>query len=215
MNASTEFTRALLGDDVLIQPHAVVGLVYRADCEPARIGDHSVVRAFTVIYGDVTIGVGFKSGHHALIRERTRIGDYVLVGTASILDGHVTIGDYVSIQSQVYVPTHTIIGSYVFIGPNATLTNDKYPLRQRDRMRLEGPILEDHVTIGANATLLPGVRIGQGAMVAAGAVVTRDVPAWSLAVGAPARVQPLPEHLREPNIPIFGPEARLPRSRQG
>ncbi|HID34446.1 MAG TPA: N-acetyltransferase [Anaerolineae bacterium] len=215
MNASTEFTRALLGDDVLIQPHAVVGLVYRADCKPARIGDHSVVRAFTVIYGDVTIGVGFKSGHHALIRERTRIGDYVLVGTASILDGHVTIGDYVSIQSQVYIPTYTIIGSYVFIGPNATLTNDKYPLRQRGSMKLEGPILEDHVTIGANATLLPGVRIGQGAMVAAGAVVTRDVPAWSLAVGAPARIQPLPEHLREPNIPIFGPEAGPPRSRRG
>ncbi len=207
MNASTAPTRAQLGHDVIIQPHAVVGLVYRDDCGPARLGDHAIVRAFTVIYGDVTIGVGFKSGHHALIREHTRIGDYVLVGTASILDGHVIIGDYVSIQSQVYIPSHTTIGSYVFIGPNATLTNDKYPLRQRETMKLEGPILEDHVTIGANATLLPGVRIGEGAMVAAGAIVTRDVPPWSLAVGAPARILPLPDHLREPNIPIFGPRS--------
>lgn len=207
MNTSTEFTRALLGTNVTIQPHAVVGLVYREDCGPARVGDHAIVRAFTIIYGDVTIGLGFKSGHHALIREHTRIGDYVLVGTASILDGHVTIGDFVSIQSQVYIPSHTTIGSYVFIGPNATLTNDKYPLRQRENMKLEGPIIEDHVTIGANATLLPGVRIGEGAMVAAGAVVTRDVPPWTLAVGTPARIQPLPDHLREPNIPIFGPHS--------
>ncbi len=205
MNTDAEFTRALLGANVIIQPHAVVGLVYRPDCGPARVGNDGIVRAFTIIYGDVTIGQGFKSGHHALIREHTRIGDYVLVGTASILDGHVTIGDFVSIQSQVYIPTHTTIGHYVFIGPNATLTNDKYPLRQRESMTLEGPTIEDHVTIGANATLLPGVRIGEGAMVAAGAVVTRDVPPWSLAVGAPARIQPLPDHLREPNIPIFGP----------
>jgi len=207
MDTSTEFTRALLGTNVTIQPHAVVGLVYRENCGPARVGDHAIVRAFTIIYGDVTIGLGFKSGHHALIREHTRIGDYVLVGTASILDGHVTIGDFVSIQSQVYIPSHTTIGSYVFIGPNATLTNDKYPLRQRENMKLEGPIIEDHVTIGANATLLPGVRIGEGAMVAAGAVVTRDVPPWTLAVGTPARIQPLPDHLREPNIPIFGPHS--------
>ena len=205
MTSPPEWTRARLGDHVVIQPHAVVGLVYRDGCAPAQLGDHGIVRAFTVIYGDVVIGAGFKSGHHALIREHTRIGDYVLVGTASILDGHVTIGDFVSIQSQVYIPTHTRIGSYVFIGPNATLTNDKYPLRQRETMKLEGPIIEDHATIGANATLLPGVRIGEGAMVAAGAVVTRDVPPWSLAVGAPARIQPLPGHLREPNIPIFGP----------
>ncbi len=206
MNQSPEFTRAILGRNVLIQPQALVGLVYQEDCGPARLGDDSIVRAQTIIYGDVVIGVGFKTGHHVLIREHTQIGDYVLVGTASILDGHITIGDFVSIQSQVYIPTYTTIGSNVFIGPNATLTNDKYPLRQRHSLTLKGPIIEDHVTIGANATLLPGVRIGQGAMVAAGAVVTQDVPPWTLAVGVPARIQPLPAHLREPNTPIFGPK---------
>lgn len=197
--------RAILGHTCVIQPFAIVGLAYKPDCAPARLGDDGIVRAYTIIYGDVVIGQGFRSGHHALIRERTHIGDYVLVGTSSIIDGDVIIGDYVSIQSRVYIPTHTRIGSYVFIGPGAVLTNDKYPLRQRASYQPAGPTLADHVTIGANATILPGVRIGEGAMVAAGAVVTRDVPAWNLAIGSPAVIQPLPEHLAEPNTAIFGP----------
>ncbi len=203
-------TRALIGERCQIQPQAVVGLVYRPDCGPARLGDEAIVRAFTLIYGDVTIGRGFRSGHHALIREHTTIGDWVLVGTSVIIDGHVQIGDYVSLQGRVYVPTHTTIGQYVFIGPGAVLTNDKYPLRRRSSYQPQGPTLADHVTIGANATVLPGVHIGEGAVVAAGSVVTADVPAWSLAVGAPARIRALPASLKEPNQPIFGP-ARVPK----
>lgn len=203
---STDFTpqQAILGEGCIIQPFAIVGLEYRPGCGPARLGDNAIVRAHTIIYGDVTIGNGFRSGHHALIREHTTLGDYVLVGTSVIIDGHVSIGSQVSLQGRVYIPTHTVIGSFVFIGPGAVLTNDKYPLRRRHDYSPAGPILADHVTIGANATLLPGVRIGEGAMVAAGSVVTRDVPPWSLAAGVPARIKPLPDHLREPNTPSFG-----------
>ena len=197
---------AIVGENYTIQPLAMVGLAYRSGSEPAHLGEDAVVRAYTVIYADVVIGRGFRTGHHALIREHTTIGDYVLVGSGAIIDGHVVIGNYVSIQSRVYIPTHTTIGSYVFIGPAAVLTNDKYPLRQRRSYQPSGPIIADHVTIGANATLLPGIRIGEGAVIAAGSVVTADVPPWSLAVGAPARVQPLPPELMEPNTPSFGHE---------
>lgn len=195
---------AMFGDNCTIQPFAIVGLQYSPDCRPARLGKDCTVRAYTIIYGDVVIGDGFRSGHHALIREHTTIGDYVLVGTASIIDGHVTLGSYISIQGRVYIPTHTTIGDYVFIGPGAVLTNDKYPLRQRASYQPSGPLIANHVTIGANATLLPGIRVDEGAVIAAGSIVTRDVPAWTLAVGAPARILPLPDHLREPNTPIFG-----------
>ncbi len=205
MNPTPTLDLAVLGENCTIQPLAYVGLAYRSGCGPARLGDDSIVRAYTVIYGDVVTGRGFRTGHHALIREHTTIGDYVLVGTGTIIDGQVSIGSYVSIQSRVYIPTHTVIGDYVFIGPCVVLTNDKYPLRQRAAYQPLGPQIADHVSIGANATILPGVSIGEGAMVAAGAVVTRDVPAWHLATGVPARAHPLPERLREPNEAIFGP----------
>jgi acetyltransferase-like isoleucine patch superfamily enzyme len=93
----------------------------------------------------------------------------------------------------VYVPPATTIGDDVFVGPRAVLTNDPYPIRKD--VDLDGPTLEDHVSIGANATLLPGVTVGEGAFVAAGAVVTDDVPPETLAVGNPAQSRDLPAEL--------------------
>ncbi len=205
MNPEMNVEHAIYGRDCIIQPLAIVGLEYRPDSKPAELGSGCIIRAQTIIYGDVIIGDGFRTGHNALIREYTTIGDYVLVGTGTVIDGQVSIGDYVSIQTGVYIPTDTTIGSYVFIGPCAVLTNDKYPLRQRASYQSLGPTICDHATIGANATILPGVVIGEGAMVAAGSVVTKDVPPWTLAVGSPARIQPLPDYLREYNTPSFGP----------
>jgi acetyltransferase-like isoleucine patch superfamily enzyme len=138
-----------------------------------------VIRSGTIIYCDVMIGDNFQSGHNVMIREKTRIGNHVAIGTATIIEGNTIIGDEVSLQSMVYIPTDTVIGNHVFIGPNAVLTNDRYP-----PTRIGG--------IGANATLLPGVCIGEGALVAAGAIVTRDVPAHMLAIGAPAKITTLP-----------------------
>ncbi len=204
MSSFSDTDHVETGDNCIIQPFAFVGFNYTENCQPARLGNDCTVRTHTIIYGDVTIGHGFRSGHHVLIREHSRFGDFVLVGTGSVIDGHVSVGDYVSIQSRVYIPTHTSIGSYVFIGPCAVLTNDKYPLRQRESYQPLGPTLADHVTIGANATLLPGVAIAEGAVVAAGSVVVGDVPAWSLAKGVPARIYPLPDELCQPNIPNFG-----------
>lgn len=182
-----------------MQEFVVIGLRYRPDCQPARIGSHARIRAFSVIYADVVIGDHFKTGHGILIREQTIIGTQVVVGTGSVIDGQSRIGDRVKIESLVYIPTHTKIGSHVFIGPNAVLTNDRYPQRMRDQYKPEGPVLEDSVTIGAGATILPGVRIGEGSFVAAGAVVTHDVPPWSLIRGVPGRISELPARLRERN----------------
>jgi len=88
---------------------------------------------------------------------------------------------------------NTTLGDRVFVGPNAVLTNDPAPLRRETD--LEGPTLEDDASVGANATILPGVTVGAGAFVAAGAVVTEDVPPETLAIGVPARHEPLPEEL--------------------
>lgn len=161
------------------------------------IGDGATIRSGSIIYGDVRAGDGLSTGHNVLVREGTRMGDDVLVGTDTVIDGDTRIGSDVSLQTGVYLPKGTTLGDRVFMGPRATLTNDPYPLRTA--VDLEGPTLHADASIGANATILPGVTVGRGAFVAAGAVVTEDVPAETLAVGSPARHQPLPPELEGAN----------------
>lgn len=157
------------------------------------IGNHAVIRSGTIIYCDVMIGDHFQSGHNVMIREKTKIGNHVAIGTATVIEGNTSIGDEVSLQSMVYIPTDTVIGNNVFIGPNTVLTNDRYPPTRIGG--LQGPQIRDGAAIGANATLLPGICIGEGALVAAGAIVTRDVPAHMLAIGAPAKITDLPSKM--------------------
>lgn len=161
------------------------------------IGNHTILRSEAVIYRDVVIGDYVRTGHKVLIREKSRIGSHVLVGTNVVIDNNTRIGNRVSIQSSVYVPTNTVIEDHVFIGPNAVLLNDRFPIRVRSK--LEAPRLRRGATIGGNATLLPGVEVGEGALVAAGAVVTRDVPPWHMAIGAPAVHRKLRRELRALN----------------
>jgi UDP-2-acetamido-3-amino-2,3-dideoxy-glucuronate N-acetyltransferase len=99
----------------------------------------------------------------------------------------VVVGDSVTVKSGVYFWDGMRIGNDVFIGPNATFANDCYPRSKREFNRLT-TIIEDGTSIGANATVLPSVRIGRGAMIGAGAVMTKDIPEYSLAVGNPAVV---------------------------
>jgi acetyltransferase-like isoleucine patch superfamily enzyme len=157
----------------------------------STIGNHAVLRSGTIIYCDVIIGDYFQSGHNTLIREKTRIGDRTAIGTATVIDGNTIIGNGVSLQSMVYIPTNTTIGDSVFIGPNTVLTNDRYP----PSGSLEGPVVKAGAAIGANATILPGICIGEGAFVAAGSVVTRDVPDHMMAIGTPARIKDLPREM--------------------
>jgi len=174
-----------------IMPHAP------GPCPIVTIGDNALIRSNTIIYCEVEIGNNFMSGHNVLIRENTKIGDNVLVGTNTVIEGYTTIGNNVNIQSNVYIPMHTFIEDFVFIGPNAVMTNDKYPLRRN--YELKGPVIRKGATIGANATILPGIEIGEGAFVAAGSVVTKDVPAWKLALGSPTKIKEMPDHLKVMN----------------
>ena len=177
--------------------HATIGYEYTDGSEEPHIGTDATVRAGTIIYDDVVIGDDFSTGHYALVRELTEIGDDVLVGTNAVIDGRTTVGSGVSLQTGVYVPSETTIGDHVFIGPHAVLTNDPYPVR--DDIDLAGPTFEDHVSIGANATILPDVTIGARSFVAAGSVVVDDVPPETLAIGAPAEHRPLPEEIPRQN----------------
>lgn len=190
---ASQHKRFTVGEDPHIDGDVALAQAYKESERPTVIGDGARIRAGSIIYADVTIGDRFETGHRVLIREATRIGDDVLVGTNTVVDGRTTIGSRVSLQTDVYVPQETAIDDDVFVGPGAVLTNDPYPIRTS--AELDGPTLEADVSIGANATLLPGITVGEGAFVAAGSVVTDDVPPRALAVGAPAEVRELPEEL--------------------
>jgi acetyltransferase-like isoleucine patch superfamily enzyme len=170
---------------------ATVGIAHAVDSTPPKLGADSTIRAGTIIYDDVVTGENLQTGHHALIREYTTIGHDVVVGTHAVIDGHADIGNSVSLQTGAYVPQETTLADRVFLGPSACLLNDPYPVRAEDEP-LAGPTLEADVSVGGNATILPGVSIGENSVVAAGAVVTEDIPREKLAIGVPATVCDLP-----------------------
>jgi len=173
-------SKVITGDGCEIHPDVTLG--HSAD--PLIIGKIALIRSGTIIYSAVKLGDNFKTGHKAVIRENTEIGDNVLVGTFSVLDGNCRIGNNVSIQSCAYITAFTTIEDNVFIGPRVVTANDKYMVTGA---KLIGPTIKKGARIGANATLLPGVVIGEGAVVGSAAVVTRDVPANVTVVGNPAR----------------------------
>lgn len=189
----------LAGHDCEFQPGAVIGFRYKKDCSPVKLGNNCIIRLGSIIYADVVAGDDFQTGHHVMIREHTVIGSHIVIGTNTVIDGNVNIGDFVKIESNCYIPTHVTIGSRVFIGPGVVLTNDKYPQKMRDQYKPEGPIIEDGVTLGAGVVVVPEIIIGKGSFVAAGAVVTKNIPPMSFVKGIPGEILPLPDKLREFN----------------
>lgn len=147
------------------------------------IGKNAVIRPFTVVYEESVIGDNVETGHFVLVREEVEVGENTLIGTNTIIDGYVKIGRNVRIESGVYIPPRTVVEDNVFLGPRVTITNDKYPVSKR----LVGVTIRRGAVVGANSTLIAGVEIGEEAVVAAGAVVTRNVPPRTIVAGIPAK----------------------------
>lgn len=171
-------------------PFSIIGQPSRTpDGERARtiIGDAARIGSHTIIYEGNRIGRGLTTGHHVLIREDNEIGEDVSIGSGSVVEHHVRIGRRVRLHSNVFVPEFSVLDDECWLGPNVVLTNAKYPQSPGVKSTLRGPIIGRGAKIGANATILPGVRIGQDALVGAGAVVTHDVESYAVVAGNPAR----------------------------
>jgi acetyltransferase-like isoleucine patch superfamily enzyme len=180
-----------LGEGSVVEDYCIVGAPPRGVREgelPTTIGEGAVIRSHTVIYAGNVIGRNFQTGNKVNIRESNRIGNNVSIGTLSVIEHHVDIGDNVRIHTQAFIPEFSVLEEGCWIGPNVVLTNAKYPLSPGVKDSLAGPVVRKGAKIGANATLLPGVVIGENALVGAGSVVVRDVPPGTVVVGNPARV---------------------------
>jgi UDP-2-acetamido-3-amino-2,3-dideoxy-glucuronate N-acetyltransferase len=126
----------------------------------------------------------------SIVLEGAKLGSDTVIGAFCYVAKTAVVGNGTRIQSHTSVWDGVVLGEDVFVGPAATFTNVRkaraaYP---RDKDRFDATVVEDGATIGANATLVAPVRVGRCAMIGAGAVVTRDVPAHALVVGNPARV---------------------------
>ncbi len=123
-----------------------------------------------------------------MIREWSKIGSDVSIGTGSVVEHHVVVEDKVRLHSNVFVPEFSTLCEGCWLGPNVVLTNAKYPMSPRAKEHLIGPTIKPGAKIGAGATILPQVVIGEHALVGAGSVVVQDVPDRAVVVGHPARV---------------------------
>jgi UDP-2-acetamido-3-amino-2,3-dideoxy-glucuronate N-acetyltransferase len=187
----------VLGDGVTVQDGVVLGkaptLAPRsaargAEVEPLVVEAGAVICAQAVVCAGARIEAGAIVGDQAFVRERVHIGPDTVVGRGSTVDNDVVVGARVRMQSQVYLTAFSVVEDDVFIGPCATTTNDDTMARHPAGEPLRGPTLRRACRVGAAAVLVPGVEVGEEAFVAAGAVVTNDVPARAVVMGIPARV---------------------------
>lgn len=152
------------------------------------IGPGARLRSGTVIYVGSRIGRGLQTGHGVVIREENLIGDDVQIWSHAVIDYGCRIGNRVKIHCHGYVAQFTTLEDDVFLAPGVTIANDPHPGCPASRECMRGPTVRRGAQIGAGVTLLPGIVIGEHALIGAGSVVTRDIPARAVAYGNPARV---------------------------
>jgi acetyltransferase-like isoleucine patch superfamily enzyme len=158
------------------------------DLPPLVIGENTSIGTGAVVYTGTTIGQQCLVGDLTFVREQCRIGDFVIVGTHVTVENEVSIGSGSKVQSGAYITAWTTIEDHCFVAPCVVTTNDNFMGRTERRFAQRGgPIIRRGARVGADVILLPNVEVGSEAFVAAGAVITRDVPAGKLVMGMPAR----------------------------
>ena len=135
-----------------------------------------------------TIGNKTRIWQFAIVLVGAVIGEDCNICAHTLIEGKVVIGSYVTIKSGVYIWDGITIEDYVFLGPNVTFTNDLFPRSKQYPLEFVKTKICRNASIGANATILAGITIGEYAMVGAGSVVTKDVPPYAVVVGNPARI---------------------------
>jgi acetyltransferase-like isoleucine patch superfamily enzyme len=184
------FPGVVVGEGAVVDPTALLGVLPMGVAEgklATVIGDFAVIRAYTVIYAGVEVGARLHTGHGATIREDNVLGDDVSVGTHAVLEPGNQIGNQVRIHSGCFLEG-AVVEDEVFLGPHVVFTDDPHPMCPRYKDCVGGAKVRRQASVGANVTLLPGVEVGERALVGAGSVVASNVAPGSVVAGNPARV---------------------------
>ena len=186
-----------IAEDVVVEDYAVLGkpparsatsTLAVSELAPLVVGHGTHVGTHAVVYAGTEVGARVFLADGAQVRERCRLGNQVVVGHLATIENDSVVGARTKLQTGAYLTAHSIVEEDVFLAPHVVTTNDPCLARTEARHALQrGPHIERGARVGAGAVLLPGVRVGQEAVVAAGAVATRDVPAYRVVMGVPAR----------------------------
>jgi acetyltransferase-like isoleucine patch superfamily enzyme len=190
----------IVGDGCVVEDHVVLGKQPRlargssaasaagTEHQPLRLGARVTVCAGAVVFAGASIDDEAILGDQSYVRERASVGARTVIGRGSVLDNDASIGARVKVQTNVYVTAFSVVEDDVFLGPGVVTTNDDTMSRHGRQTPLRGATLRRACRIGGGAVLTPGVEVGEEAYLAAGAVLTRDLPPRAVAIGVPARV---------------------------
>ncbi len=188
----------VIGNNVVIGDNTVLGrkpmkakasaVTESKELPKLVIGNNVRIGSGCVIYRGAVLNDNVFVGDLATIREDVEIGEGTIVGRGVAVENKCKIGKWVKLETNAYITAMSIVEDYCFVAPMVTFTNDMFMGRTEERFKyFKGPHLKRGARIGANATILPGITIGEDAVIGAGSVVTRDVPPKIIVIGAPAK----------------------------
>ncbi|PKL29124.1 MAG: transferase [Spirochaetae bacterium HGW-Spirochaetae-2] len=195
---SVIYPGVIIGDNVEIMEGSIIGRLPKGAKAVARkpleeyktveIGNDCVISTHSIIYTDVLIGEGTLIGDGASIREQCKIGCNCIISRYVTINYNTSIGNRTKIMDNTHITGNMIIGDDVFISIQVSTTNDNNIGRKGyDDSGIKGPTISNNVSIGAGANILPRILIGEGSIVAAGSIVTKDVKPNCLVMGIPAK----------------------------
>lgn len=181
-----------IGEGSFIGSDCIIGEYWMDFCvdhqqhiHPLNIGNNALIRSGSIIYSGSDIGNDFQTGHRVTIREKSKIGNHVSIGTLSDVQGNCTIGNYVRMHSNVHIGQLSLVDDFVWIYPYVVLTNDPTPPSNN----FVGVHIHPFAIVATGSVVMPGIEIGQDALVAAGCIVTKNVSDYAVVMGNPGKVK--------------------------